>query len=275
MTAILQLRSRSRPSWVGTSGLASVLTRWWRRSVLAGAAIDSPSVRLLPVAVLSTASRARSLTSGTLCRAPRLPGRSPSSVGSQTRFHRRLVKAGGSSSQSAFHRSMPPRGSPPPSSRFCHRESASDADSLPGPSVVSHRGRRARPTHRCAGRAPPIDFCNQNNPRARAADRPIPGLVPEVALQSPARVGRASIATDPKTRGAEERSQPRFRGPGAGRLSPFRHLSSRLLAPRASPQPAWLGHLTSWIRGEVGWIVRLHRARRARRLRIHPAGRLR
>lgn len=95
LTAILQLRRRSRPSWAEVEGLASALARRWRRPVLAGAAIDSPSERRRPAAVFSTAGRARHLTSDALCRAPRLPGRSPSSAGCQTRFRRRLVKAGG------------------------------------------------------------------------------------------------------------------------------------------------------------------------------------
>jgi hypothetical protein len=93
LTAILQLRQRSRPSMrepgaVGPRGRA----RRWRRPVLAGAAIGSPSVRRRPAAVFSTASRARDTTSDALCRARRASGLSPMPAGSQVRCRRRLVK---------------------------------------------------------------------------------------------------------------------------------------------------------------------------------------
>lgn len=56
---------------------ASCLAWRWRRPVLAGAAIDSPSERRRPTAVLSTASRARDSTSDALCRAQLLPRSMP------------------------------------------------------------------------------------------------------------------------------------------------------------------------------------------------------
>jgi len=78
LTAILQLRQRSRPSLRG-SGAVELRSRArrWRRPVLAGAAIGSPSERRRPAAVFSTASRARDTTSDALCRARRASGRSP------------------------------------------------------------------------------------------------------------------------------------------------------------------------------------------------------
>lgn len=56
---------------------ASCLAWRWRHPVLAGAAIDSPSERRRPTAVLSTASRARDPTSDALCRAQLLPRSMP------------------------------------------------------------------------------------------------------------------------------------------------------------------------------------------------------
>jgi len=199
LTAILQLWRRSRPSWTRAEGLASVLARRWRRPVLAGAAIDSPSERRRPAAVFSTACRARHLTSDALCRAPRLPDRSPSSAESQTRFRRRLVKAGDFFEPERLPSTSVPFGDPPPCSRLRRREPASDADSLPVLPAVSHRGRRARPPHRCGGQAPLVDFCNQNYPRARAANRPIPGLVLVVA--HPVAGAGGSCLDTPRTRG--------------------------------------------------------------------------
>jgi len=93
LTAILQLRQRSRPALRG-SGTVELWSRArrWRRPVLAGAAIGSPSVRRRPAAVFSTASRARDTTSDALCRARRASGLSPLPAGSQVRCRRRLVK---------------------------------------------------------------------------------------------------------------------------------------------------------------------------------------
>jgi len=63
--------------------------------------------------------------------------------------------------------------SPPPFSRLCHRDPASDALS---PS--EHKAGRLDPIGHGNSRvdqAPLVDFCNQNNPRARLRDPPIPG----------------------------------------------------------------------------------------------------
>jgi hypothetical protein len=67
-----------------------------------------------------------------------------------------------------------------------------------------------------------------------------------------------------------------FTGQGPGWLSPFRHLSSRLLVTRALPQPDPLGHLLSWTGGVTGWIVRERqaRARGVSLLRVHPSSSL-
>jgi len=161
LTASLQLRRRSRPSRARASGLASVLVRRWRHSVLAGAAIDSPSERRRPAAVLSTACRARHLTSGALCRAPRLPGRNPSSAGSQTQILRRLVKAGDLLESERLPSIGAPSREPATVLATSPPRAGFGRPFTPRAPPVSRRGREARPPHRCGGRTPPIDFCNQ------------------------------------------------------------------------------------------------------------------
>jgi len=70
----------------------------WRRPVLAGAAIDSPSERRRPTMVLSTVSRARDSTSDAPCRAQLLPRKTPGvrqepdPISSTPRQSRRLLR---------------------------------------------------------------------------------------------------------------------------------------------------------------------------------------
>jgi hypothetical protein len=88
---------------------ASCLAWRWRRPVLAGAAIGSPSVRRRPTTVLSTASRARDSTSDALCRAQPLPrklARFP--LRARPAFPVVSSKPPVRSDQSAFHRRMLP-----------------------------------------------------------------------------------------------------------------------------------------------------------------------
>ena len=109
---------------------ASCLAWRWRRPVLAGAAIDSPSERRRPTTVLSTASRARDSTSDALCRAQLLPrklARFP--LRARPAFSVASSKPPVRSDQSAFHRRMLPCGNPPPFSRLRRREAASGARS--------------------------------------------------------------------------------------------------------------------------------------------------
>jgi hypothetical protein len=132
------------------------------------------------------------------------------------------------------------------------------------------------PTRFRAGQAPLVDFCNQNNPRARAADHPIPGHAREVALSVGPRWA-APLSSRIQRSGMKKRGPSRgFTGQGPAWLSPFRHLSSRLLVTRALPQPDRLGHLLSWTGGVRGWIVQARQAHAlvVCRLRVHPASSL-
>jgi hypothetical protein len=84
---------------------------------------------------------------------------------------------------------------------------------------------------------------------------------------------RKRALESPRTKVRNELTQPqsRFHGSGARWLSPTERFSSRLLVPRALPQPDPLGHLSSWTRDGPGWIVRSRQARAlgACRLRLH------
>jgi len=102
-------------------------------------------------------------------------------------------------------------------------------------------------------------------------------VVARLPARSRSRWVAPSPAPGPKIRSERARSQSSFLGPGAEEgSSPPRLLSSRLRERRASPQPDWLGHPLSWIRGESGWIGPSHQARElvACRLRVHPPGSL-
>lgn len=227
--------------------------------------VRQPSERRRPAAVLSTASRARLPTSGALCRAPCPLGRSPASRRARLEFTTSSSKPVPSSGQSAFHRRVPPHGSSPPYPRLRRRGPASDALSLrtatrSRPFVTLELGPRVF----CGGRASLVDFCNQNNPRARAADRVIPSLVRRVAPADSVRAGSRRPFHEPEGPGWSEAilvesSQARGRAAFAPRRP-----ASRSLVRRALPQPAGLGHLMSWLRGERGWMLRSRRARSSR-----------
>jgi hypothetical protein len=102
--------------------------------------------------------------------------------------------------------------------------------------------------------------------------------------------GGIGLRFDPRSRERHDR-QPRFHGPGAGRLSPQAPLAAKCrLSPearpafvvqrppesghehertRASPQPDLLGHLLSWPRCPAGWRLR----RRSRDATTQPGSR--
>jgi hypothetical protein len=67
---------------------------------------------------------------------------------------------------------------PPPCSRLCRREPASNTLSPPS-TCARHEAGRLDPTLTLSGAGLDqvllVDFCNQNNPRAQPQDRPIPG----------------------------------------------------------------------------------------------------
>jgi hypothetical protein len=100
LTAILKLQRCHSPSARDLRSRSSGRSREpWDRSVLAGAAIDSPSERHLPAAVFSTACRACDVASDALCRVPRMqrvrPKPEPMLHGPRERqvsLRRRLVK---------------------------------------------------------------------------------------------------------------------------------------------------------------------------------------
>lgn len=121
------------------------------------------------------------------CRAPRVPGNPGLFSRNQDRFHRHRVQ------RRRFSRPKAPSidkcslrsfacakplglvGARHRCPRFCHRDPASDAFSLP--QMLSHG--EARPFDVSAGsspagamgRAPPVDFCNRIDPRARTRAR--------------------------------------------------------------------------------------------------------
>jgi hypothetical protein len=120
--------------------------------------------------------------------------------------------------------------SPPPISRFCHRNPASDA---PSPLQMLSHG-TARPLGfnrklfacgRLKGRAPPVDFCNRKDPRARpATDRPNPAHRP--GGRPPAQLFSRVATLDPATSslsvavsGARPAEKSRARDQGAGALA--------------------------------------------------------
>jgi len=257
---------------------ASCLAWRWRRPVLAGAAIDSPSEQRRPAAVFSTASRARDTTSDALCRAQLSPRQGAVSAGSQPRFCRRLVKVDSFFGAERLPSTNAPLREPatvltalPPRGGFRSPFAADAPRGLP-------RGAQwLDPMRLRVGQAPFVDFCNQNDPRARAANPPIPRrdhAVPRALTLSVASRLVYPRSEDPEQLAAIPVEVSRARG--RRWLTPPRLPSSRLLETRASPQPDWLGHLVSWIRDESGWIGRSHqvRDRVARRLRVHPPGSL-
>jgi len=183
-----------------------------------------------------------------------------------------------SSDQSAFHRRVLSCESPPPFSRLRRREPASGARSLlVHPGGFPSRAGELDPLRFRLGQAPLVDFCNQNNPRARAADPSIPGLRPGGCPLVCGPGGVAPLSPRIKRPGTNRRNPSRgFTGQGPGWLSPSRRLALRLLTTRALPQPDPLGHLVSWTREERGWIGRSLRAHElvVCRLRTHPPGSL-
>jgi hypothetical protein len=154
---------------------ASCLAWRWRRPVLAGAAIDSPSERRRPTAVLSTASRARDSTSDARCRAQLLPRSmpgfhwEPDPIPPSSRQSRRFLRIRAPSIDEcsvagARHRShgfAAARRLPEPVRSWCPR--------------FPRWAQRLDPMRLRVGQAPFVDFCNQIDPRARAANPPIPG----------------------------------------------------------------------------------------------------
>jgi hypothetical protein len=269
---------------------ASCLAWRWRRPVLAGAAIGSPSVRRRPTTVLSTASRARDSTSDALCRAQLLPrklARFP--LRARPAFPVVSSKPPVRSDQSAFHRRMLPvqAGSQAtPGTGTRHRSHGfAAARRLPEPvrALVHPRFPRGGPEAR-----------PDASPRGPSSVRRL--LQPKLTREHALRILRSLELVRPVARaltlsgGVASLLAPRSEDParvdetpvevsrarGRGWLSPPQLLSSRLLARRASPQPDGLGHPASWNREERGWIGRSHQARDevACRLRIHPSGSL-
>jgi len=159
-----------------------------------GAPIDGSSALHLPVAVFSTARRARDVASDALCRAPRRIRhrcRIPIASGRRTRLCRRLVKDDHVcrlrtpsiaecslprarltlarlrvGSRGARHRIRCSR-----ARGFRHREPASSAISPTERARVSVRARGLDPRPCGLDQALLVDFCNHNNPRARPLDR--------------------------------------------------------------------------------------------------------
>jgi len=230
--------------------------------------------------VFSTTIRARSFTSGALCRASHSRGRSPSSAGSQTRLRHRLVKAGRFLESERLPSTNAPSREPatdpaawPPRPGFRRAFAPRTTNGLP--SVISRLDPRiaAKAVRRSSTSA--IKTIREH---ARQTVRS-PARTREVALPCAVRVGSSpyrsrarrpvTVRQNPSRGFADQR--PRW-------LSPSRHLSSRLpaaIAARASPQPARLGHLVSLLRGEAGWMGRSSSsAREARWLRSNPASRL-
>jgi hypothetical protein len=129
---------------------------------------------------------------------------------------------------------------------------------------------RLDPLRLRVGQALFVDFCNQNDPRARAANPSIPGCFSAVARAFAFQV-------------RSWRYLPRVRKPGACRRDPSRGLtgqgpkkavtrprllSSRLLVTRALPQPDWLGHPMSWNREESGRMSRFSSGARSGRVPV-------
>lgn len=193
---------------------------------------------------------------------PAPSGQSPSCSGNQARFRRRLVKAGDFLAPERLPSTSAPSRGPatvratlPPRAGFRRRFA-------PRAAPVSRLGRGARPSHRCGGRAPLVDFCNQmTREHVLRTDRSSPsfprrGPGSEWVAPPPPRTRR------PVTRRSDPSRDSAGQGPGGFRST--RRLPTRLLVSRALPQPAWLGHLTSWTRDRAGWMVRTDRARRWR-----------
>jgi hypothetical protein len=199
-------------------GEASSLAWWWHRSVLADAAIGSPSKRCRPATVLSTASRARDSTSDALCRAPLRSGQGSIPARSQIRLRRRLVKDDDFvgperlPSTSALLRepatvltTSPPRAgfrrpfAPRAPGRFPFQSRGARPFAFPlGPGAAR---RLLQPKQSASTR------CGSFDPR------PAPRRLPSCLRSG---WGRASLATDQKTRNEPTQSQSRFHGPGAG-----------------------------------------------------------
>jgi hypothetical protein len=261
------------------------------RSVLAGAAIGSPSGGApLPRCFRPGAELAsQPLTSSV---AP--VGSSPVEAcapsfamrrGRQACFPRRLVK------DADFH--LPGRlpSTSAPSARFRlasagtrHRShDFAVAIRLPAP-VRPSAGERLDPPPWAVGQAPLVDFCNQYNPRARPLDRlnpvphiqrahftsPIPCEVSTARCNSlchggprhdpspaetepePSLINRRGTRFPGGFASCESDSNRGFTGQGPDGLSSFRRPPSRLLAAEASPRPDRLGHLLSRARDDLG-----------------------
>ena len=118
------------------------------------------------------------------------------------------------------------------------------------------------------GQAPPVDFCNQTNPRAQPPNRSSPsrrpGGCPPVTPSSRDEPRRTFAGwcrslphpTQPESMrwtGIDEQLQPRCHGSEAGPACAARRLSRRLLAAKALPQPDRLGHPMSRTRDGSGW----------------------
>jgi hypothetical protein len=159
-----------------------------------------------------------------------------------------------STARSAFHRRVPTHRTLSRPARTWTRHRSSNLavrvrlPTLFRPSLLGGRARLRRFRELSpAGarrRAPPVDFCNRNDPQARPGDR----RNPSGASKRPAFAVRPDVLS--KVRGLF--SEPRNRvvtgqGPAHGgfRLR-ARRPSPRLRAPRASPQPDWLEHPLSW-----------------------------
>jgi len=106
---------------------------------------------------------------------------------------------------------------------------------------------------------PLVDFCNRNDPQARPANR----RNPPHDLAPPAFAGNADARNGSSA--PFRATRPRCHGSGAGtdcgsRRGVLQLLSPRLRAPRAWPQPDWLGHLLSWTRDLAGRSGQLDRS---------------
>jgi len=99
-----------------------------------------------------------------------------------------------------------------------------------------------------------VDFCNQNNPRARPRDPLNPGPRPQRLPPAFTTGWRRSLPETSLTARSRFNTAPAEVSRARGRPAfAARRLSPRFLMARASPQPDRLGHLVSWARDGTGW----------------------
>jgi len=200
LTANLQLQPCRNLSLSGALGLPR--TRRRPGAVVprgpGGASIECSSAVHLPAAAFSTASRACDVASDALCRDPpglirpfgraspvAPPGVASAAVSSKTTASSTPGRLPSTSAVSPASRIID---SPPPCSRLCRREPASDTPSPRRARVRDTRRRYVARPNASPRRLPGavadldqvtlVDFCNQNNPRAQPQDRADPRSEP-------------------------------------------------------------------------------------------------